>query len=74
MFEWESSFSITADDVRKLEKLRVPKPQREHLRLQVLRECNLLDTQENDQSYDRYVSLTVRYFHVPIALVSLVDV
>lgn len=52
------------EDRQNLRKLKVPIPLREHDRLEVLRQCNLLDTAASDESYDRYVNLCARYYKV----------
>ncbi|WP_339071536.1 sensor domain-containing diguanylate cyclase [Pseudomonas idahonensis] len=48
------------------------KPGNEVLRLQTLRELNILDTSPQER-FDRVTRLAKRLFNVPIALVSLVD-
>jgi len=64
---------FTESDRKQLAALKVPVPIHEHHRLAILRQCNLLDT-PNDESFDRFVSLAHRYFKVPIVLISLMDV
>lgn len=64
---------FTPEEMAKLQALTVPVPQRELERIIILREANLLDTAD-EESYDRYTSLVKRYFHTPIALISLVDI
>ncbi|WP_025128316.1 sensor domain-containing diguanylate cyclase [Pseudomonas sp. PH1b] len=48
------------------------KPNNEALRIQTLRELNVLDTSPEER-FDRLTRLAKRLFNVPIALVSLVD-
>ncbi|MFB4249984.1 sensor domain-containing diguanylate cyclase [Pseudomonas idahonensis] len=48
------------------------KPNNEALRIQTLRELNVLDTSPQER-FDRLTRLAKRLFNVPIALVSLVD-
>lgn len=48
------------------------KPNNETLRIQTLRELNVLDTSPEER-FDRLTRLAKRLFNVPIALVSLVD-
>jgi GAF domain-containing protein len=64
---------VSESDQEKLDALKVPIPIQEHERLAIIRQCNLLDT-PNDETFDRYVSLAHRYFKVPIVLISLIDV
>lgn len=57
-----------------LSQLSVPIPSDERDRLRLLRETNLLDSDESDPIFDRLTALAQRIFDVPFALVSLVDV
>eukprot|EP01038_Epipyxis_sp_PR26KG_P009744 gene9744-13111_t len=65
---------IQLTDDFSLNCLTVPVPENEKLRLTVLRHTNLLNSNLNDDRFDRITSLAARVFEVPIALVSLVDV
>lgn len=60
-------------DEEQLLQLTVPVPVNELDRIRILRETQVLDTAAED-CFDRYTSLARRFFHAPIALVSLVDV
>jgi hypothetical protein len=61
-------------DLDKLSHVTIPIPDDEGLRLKVLRQTELIDSNTDDPMYDRFCSLTKRLFNVPIALVSLVEV
>jgi hypothetical protein len=65
---------LNKEDKQNLCKLKVPVSLREHDRLKVFRQCNLLDTAASDESYDCYVSLCARFYKVPIVLITLLDV
>jgi GAF domain-containing protein len=56
-----------------IEKLTVPVPYDEGARLSVLQETHLLDSDLNDPEFDRFTAMVKRLFHVPIALISLID-
>lgn len=59
----DTGCSVTTADIEALSKLKVPLPKREHERLTILRQCQLLDTAA-DESYDRFSTLCARYFKV----------
>eukprot|EP01041_Mallomonas_annulata_P007295 gene7295-14881_t len=57
-----------------LRNLRVPVGDNEEERLKILRETRVLDSDLNEQCFDRYTTLATRLFNVPITLISLVDI
>lgn len=63
----------TNNDQICLQQLNVPISTNELERLRILREIEILDT-ANEECFDRYASLARRYFDVPVALISLIDV
>eukprot|EP00602_Paraphysomonas_sp_CaronLab_P001251 CAMPEP_0185021098 /NCGR_PEP_ID=MMETSP1103-20130426/3754_1 /TAXON_ID=36769 /ORGANISM="Paraphysomonas bandaiensis, Strain Caron Lab Isolate" /LENGTH=647 /DNA_ID=CAMNT_0027552401 /DNA_START=117 /DNA_END=2057 /DNA_ORIENTATION=- len=63
----------TEHEARVLSQLTVPLPLNELHRLEVLRETQLLDTEDSDPEFNRYTAMGRRLFEVPICLVSLVD-
>jgi len=52
------------DDESTIKGLTVPVPYDEGLRLRVLRETGLLDTDAKDPNFDRFTSLCQRLFNV----------
>lgn len=64
---------ISPQDIEALQNLNVPIPKKEHERINMLRQCNLLDT-PSEESYDRFTSLASRHFKTSIVLISLIDV
>lgn len=66
------SKTLELEEQKILQQLKVPIPSNELKRLRSLRETGILDSPA-EEDYDRYTSLARRYFHTPIALVSLVD-
>lgn len=64
---------LTKEDLLTLSRSEVPIPENEALRIFTLKQTELLDSDSNDPSFDRFATLAQRIFNVPIALVSLVD-
>ncbi len=54
---------ISPQDIEALQNLKVPIPKKEHKRINILRQCDLLDT-PSEESYDRFTSLASRHFKV----------
>eukprot|EP01033_Poteriospumella_lacustris_P002807 gene2807-2040_t len=67
-----TKFEVTDFGRQRSPDRSLPLPHREKDRLQLLRECDILDTPP-EESYDQFTSLTSRIFKVPISLISLVD-
>lgn len=58
-------FDLTDQDKLKLKnEITVPLPINEKKRLKFLREAKIFDTDENEESYDRYTTLAARIFDV----------
>lgn len=75
MFEHEhflQSVDMSSRDEIELHELTAPLPTDESDRMRTLRELRILDS-EDEECYDRYVSLIKRYFRLPIAFLSFVD-
>ena len=51
-------------DLEKLGMLTVPIPSNEHIRLLILRQTNMLDSEIDDPTYDRFTSFSQRIFKV----------
>lgn len=61
---FEDKFQISAHDIAELSNLKVPISEGETERLVVLRQTGLLDSDEDDISFDRFISLAQRIFNV----------
>jgi len=57
-----------------LKNLNVPIPKNEQGRLQILKQTKILDSNTDDEEYDRFTLLAARIFKVPICLLSIIDV
>mmetsp|Transcript_24330 Transcript_24330/g.35664 ORF Transcript_24330/g.35664 Transcript_24330/m.35664 type:complete len:662 (-) Transcript_24330:230-2215(-) len=57
-----------------LSQLSVPLPLNESHRLEVLRESQLLDSNDKDPNFDRYTAMALRLFDAPTCVISLLDV
>jgi hypothetical protein len=55
---------LSPEEVAILRDLKVPVPDDEARRLNVLRETQLLDSNQSDPDFDRYTSLAKRIFNV----------
>lgn len=53
--------------------VKSPVPENEEERLLAVRRSELLDSDADDPTFDRFASLAKRLFNVPIALITLVD-
>ena len=53
--------------------MKSPVPENEEERMLALRRSELLDSDADDPTFDRFASLAKRLFNVPIALITLVD-
>jgi len=56
--------ALSPEEVAILRDLKVPVPDDEARRLNVLRETQLLDSNQSDPDFDRYTSLAKRIFNV----------
>lgn len=68
-----SSLSTFQEDLEALQTLHIPLTKHEMQRIQILRETNILGDKGVEESLDRFTTLAQRYFHVPFALLNLVD-
>lgn len=59
----DSRFVFSENDEKKLGAVSVPLPSHERERVLLLRQCNLLDT-EQDEAFDRFTNLAARCFKV----------
>ena len=59
----EDALGLTERDKQEISKLTVPVPDYENDRIKILRQTNLLDSEE-DVSFDRFTALAQRIFNV----------
>lgn len=59
----DSRFVFSTNDEKKLRNVSVPLPNHERERVLLLRQCSLLDS-EQDEAFDRFTNLAARCFEV----------
>ena len=65
---------LSPSELERLSKVTCPIPYNEEERIIALRQTELLDSDGDDPTFDRFASLAKRLFKVPIAMVTLVDI
>eukprot|EP01039_Chlorochromonas_danica_P004997 gene4997-5488_t len=68
-----ANFHLNEEDKLKLSNLKVPLPMKEDHRLNILRQTKLLDSNTQEECFDRYTRLCSRIFQTPVAIVALMD-
>ena len=64
---------LSGNEQELLKLLNVPIPREEALRLQILRQTELLYSDQHDTDYDRFTSMVYRVFEVSYVFVHLID-